>query len=271
MKTGTGATRAAARQAWRPVLNEAGAQGQELGEQILALAHTIAVARLSGPLTDPGRSSEDKATLATSLFSGKADERVVELLAGMVRGRWSQTVDLISALHDLGIESTLAGSVSSGGISQVEQELFEVSETLQDNPELLRSLEPSRWVSTDDRVTLAARLFGDKISQPAMSLLTWSVRHYSQGGILYNLRRVTELAAEVQGRVIADVVTATPMTHAQEDRLAAILRYRLGTEVELNTMVDPAVLGGVKVTVRDLVIDASAQASLAEVRSALAG
>ena len=39
MNTGTAASRAVAARAWAPVLAAAGAAGQELGEQILALAH----------------------------------------------------------------------------------------------------------------------------------------------------------------------------------------------------------------------------------------
>ena len=46
-----------------------------------------------------------------------------------------------------------------------------------------------------------------------------------------------------------------PMTVAQEERLRIILQRRLGTDIELNTQVDPAVIGGMRIRVRDLVID----------------
>ena len=98
MRTGTGATRETVSQAWSPVLTAAGVEGQELGRQILALAHQVAVNSLESPLTDPGRESEDKAVLARRLFEGTVDGRVVDLLSAMVRGRWSKPVDLISAL-----------------------------------------------------------------------------------------------------------------------------------------------------------------------------
>ena len=74
MNTGTAATRATVRQAWAPVLRSAGAQGQELGQQILDVAHQVAVAPLRGPLTDPGREPDDKADLARRLFTGKVDD-----------------------------------------------------------------------------------------------------------------------------------------------------------------------------------------------------
>lgn len=269
MRTGTAATRASAEQAWAPVLTAAGPQGQDLGEQILAMAHTIATEPLSGPLTDPGREAEDKAALARDLFVGKVDDRVVALLQALARGRWSKPVDLISALHDLGIQSILSGARSEGTLDAVEQEIFAVAGALEDDGELRRAIEPSRTTQTEDRVRLAERAFGGSLSASAMSLVAWCVRHRADGGVSYNLRRVAERAADMQRRAIADVITATPMTSGQEERLRSILAARLGTDVELNTTVDPDVLGGVKVTMRDLVIDSTIGSAVDGLRASL--
>ncbi|MDU0349740.1 F0F1 ATP synthase subunit delta [Actinomyces sp. MRS3W] len=274
MKTGTAATRALTDEAWAPVLAAAGAQGQELGEQILAVAHEIAANPLRGPLTDPNREPEDKAALAARLFTGRADARVVELLQGMVRGRWSRPVDIISALHDLGIQAILSGARAGGTLDDVEQEVFTVSREVAANREIRQALEPARRTSTDARVRLARRLFSSRISGPAMTLVVWCVRHQPEvavGGVPYNLRRVTELAAAMQHRVIADVITAVPLTTAQKNRLRDILARRLGFDIELNTEVDPSVIGGVKVTVRDLVMDSTVRHSLAQLRTTLTG
>lgn len=271
MNTGTAASRTAASQAWDPVLLAAGEQGLELGEQILLVAHLIAVNPLRGPLTDPARSADDKAALAERLFTGPADERVVALLQSLVRGRWSRPVDLISALHDLGIEAILSGARSGGTIEAVEQELFDVTDVLRGNRELRSALEPSRRTETEARVALAHKVFGPHLSSSSLSLLTWCVRHRAEGGVPANLRRVTELAAAMQKRVIADVVTAVPMTTAQEERLRTLLTRRAGSEVELNTAIDPQVIGGVKITMRDTVIDSTVRSSVQDLRSALVG
>ncbi|MBE6474326.1 MAG: F0F1 ATP synthase subunit delta [Actinomyces succiniciruminis] len=274
MKAGTATTRAQAEEAWAPVLAAAGAQGQELGEQILTMAHAIASNPLRGPLTDPNREPEHKAALAARLFTGRVDARVVELLQGMARGRWSRPVDLISALHDLGIQSILAGARAGGTLDDVEQEVFAVSRQVAANREIRQALEPARRTSTEARVRLAQRLFASRISHPAMTLVVWCVRHQPEvavGGVPYNLRRVTELAAAMQNRVIADVVTAVPLTTRQQTRLRDILARRLGCDVELNLQVDPEVIGGVRVMVRDLVMDSTVRHSLAGLRTALTG
>lgn len=274
MNTGTAATRATVRQAWAPVLRSAGAQGQELGQQILDVAHQVAVAPLRGPLTDPGREPDDKADLARRLFTGKVDDRVVDLLQAMVRGRWSRPVDLVSALHDLGIEAILIGAHADGTVGDIEQEVFAVADLLAADPALRQALQPSKRTSTEARVRLAERVFATHVSAPAMSLVRWCVRHQPEiavGGVPYNLRRVAERAAAIEHRTIADVVTAQPMTTAQERRLRLILTRRLGTAVDLNTVVDPAVIGGARITVKSHVIDHTVRATIADVRARLAG
>ena len=274
MNTGTAASRDVAARAWAPVLAAAGAAGQELGEQILALAHQVAANPLRGPLTDPARAPEDKADLAARLFTGRVDGRVVDLLRTLVRERWSRPVDLITALHDMGIQSVLAGARAGGTLDDVEQELFAVGKVLADNRQVREALEPSRRTHTEDRVRLARRLFGPHVSTPTMSLVVWCVRHQPEiavGGVPYNVRRVTELAAGLQNRTIAYVVTAVPMTPVQEARLREILARRLGTDIEFNMEVDPSVIGGVRVGVRDLVMDSTIRSSIARLRTRLTG
>ena len=270
MRTGTAATRQTVSQAWSPVLTAAGVEGQELGRQILALAHQVAVNSLPAPLTDPGREPEDKVALARRLFTGTVDERVVDLLSAMVRGRWSKAVDLVSALHDLGIEAILAGAHADGSAEEIEQQLFEVHEQIADNRELREALTPSRRTGTEARVRLAEAVFAPHISAPAMSLVDWCVRHHAEGGPLRNLRRV-ELAAEMRQRTIVDVVTAIPMTQAQEERLRTILERRLGTRIDLNCEVDSAVIGGARISTRNYVMDRTVRSAVAELRTRLAG
>ena len=272
MRTGTATSRAVAAEAWAPVLAAAGVQAQGLGEQILSIAHEVALHPLRGPLTDPGREPDDKAVLAARLFTGRADERVIALVQALVRGRWSRPVDLISALHDLGIQAILTGARAGGTLESVEQELFAVLRLLSDSREVREALDPSRSTDREERVRLARHLFASRISRPAMSLVVWCVRHQPEiavSGVSYNLRRVTELAADLQNRTIADVTTAIPMTREQEARLRAILADRIGTDIELNTTVDPSVVGGVRVSVRDLVMDSTVRSNVAALRTRL--
>jgi F-type H+-transporting ATPase subunit delta len=78
-----------------------------------------------------------------------------------------------------------------------------------------------------------------------------------------------KLAAEDRGAVSAEVVTAMPLTDAQVKALAASLRTALGKDPEIETRVDPAILGGLKVRVGSRLYDASLKSRLDSLKFAL--
>jgi F-type H+-transporting ATPase subunit delta len=77
------------------------------------------------------------------------------------------------------------------------------------------------------------------------------------------------LAAEDRGAISAEVVTALPLTSAQSQALAAALRAALGKDPEIDTRVDPAILGGLKVRVGSRLYDASLKSRLDSLKFAL--
>jgi len=83
------------------------------------------------------------------------------------------------------------------------------------------------------------------------------------------IRAFEKLAAEDRGAVSAEVTTALPLTEAQAKALAASLRTALGKDPEIETRVDPAILGGIKVRVGSRLYDASLKSRLDSLKFAL--
>lgn len=77
------------------------------------------------------------------------------------------------------------------------------------------------------------------------------------------------LAAAARGAVSAEVTTAQPLTAAQAKGVAAALRQALGKDPEIETRVDPAILGGIKVKVGSRLYDASLKSKLDQLKFAL--
>ena len=78
-----------------------------------------------------------------------------------------------------------------------------------------------------------------------------------------------ELAAKARGAVSAQVTTAVPLSAAQSKGVAAALRQALGKDPEIETRVDPAILGGIKVRVGSRLFDASLKSKLDSLKFAL--
>jgi len=93
-------------------------------------------------------------------------------------------------------------------------------------------------------------------------------RHRSVGVALAEYQRI---AAEHRSRVVAIVRSAVALTDAEKERLADVLGRQAGREVHLNVVIDPEVVGGVRVELGDEVIDGTVVGRLEDARRRMAG
>ena len=78
------------------------------------------------------------------------------------------------------------------------------------------------------------------------------------------------LADEAAGRVRATVTTAIELEAADRDRVTRELSKRLDKDVRLSVVVDPRILGGMKLQYGDRIVDASVATRLEQLRRRLA-
>ena len=71
-------------------------------------------------------------------------------------------------------------------------------------------------------------------------------------------------------QTIATVYAATPLPDAQAERLRSVLSATYG-DLRINQVVDPTVVGGVRVQIGGDVIDGTVSTRLSELRLQLAG
>ena len=78
------------------------------------------------------------------------------------------------------------------------------------------------------------------------------------------------LADEAAGRVRATLTTAIDLPREDRDRVERELSKRLGKDVRMEVVVDPRIIGGLKVQYGDRVVDASVATRLQQLRRRLA-
>ncbi len=84
------------------------------------------------------------------------------------------------------------------------------------------------------------------------------------------IRAAFELLADaLAGRLRAEVLTVNPLSAEKQERLRRVLATRVGQDVELIVKVDPALIGGVIVRVKDLVFDGSLRSQLRQLHANL--
>ena len=100
-------------------------------------------------------------------------------------------------------------------------------------------------------------------------------------GVLAQNRRLAEtasvarafsaLAASHRGEVTAEVTSAHALTPAQMSALSAKLKARVGSDVAIQTKVDPSLLGGLTVKIGSQMIDNSIKTRLNTLANAMKG
>lgn len=235
------------------VLPVAGPLG--VGDALFAVAALLdEQPSLRAALTDPARSGEDKAALAASLLRGKVAEQVVDLVSGMVRSRWSTPRDLAEGTARLGVEAVLVSAQRHERLDEVQDELFRFARTVASQPELRLAL-TDRGLPVERKSDLLTELLKEKTTVEAARLIVHAVTEPRGHSLESNLEALADAAAARRQRQVATVAAAVPLTENQRDRLTAALSAQLGHDVQLNVVIDPEVVGGLRVSLGDEVID----------------
>jgi len=239
----------------------------DVADELFQAARTISgSSHLASALADAAAPSEARAKVVADVFGPSFGSVTVALLTQVVAERWSSSSQLIDGIEELALR---AASVAASEVD-LEGELFQFSRTVTENPELELAL-GGRNGDPAAKSTLVTTLLDGRASTAAVLVISSLVRESRERRVRPLLTRAMSIVADQRSRVVATVVSATPLAPAQVDRLKTALAQRYGIDVSLNTVIDPSIVGGLRVQIADDVIDASISARLADLRQRLAG
>lgn len=220
--------------------------------------------QLSGALADPAAPAQARTALVAGVFAG-VSAPVRSLLTTVSGERWSSAADLIDGVEELAIRTAAIASAKD----DIAGELFGFSRVVAANPELELAL-GSRLGDAAAKSALVEKVLGSSASAATVLIAASLVRQPRERRVRQLLSRAIRIVSAQAGRTVATVHSAAPLAAAQQTRLRDALARRYGGEVSLNLVVDPAVVGGLRVQIADDVIDGSISARLADLRQKLA-
>lgn len=155
-----------------------------------------------------------------------------------------------------------------GSLDAVEGELFQIARALETNDELRTTLTDA-MIPVERRQSIIEELLSNRASPVTVALVSFVVAAGRAHDLPAIIDRLVERAAQAKNKVVAEVRTAVPLTDDQRTRLAEALGRATGKSVELKSIVDPSVLGGVLAQVGDTVIDGSIRHRLEQLRDSI--
>ena len=158
---------------------------------------------------------------------------------------------------------------SKGVLAAVESDLKSFKAMRRDSADLNRLLASPAFSAEDKMKALMALAAAARFDETTRKFLGLMAQNRRSGAIGPAIAAFEALAAAERGVASAEVTTAVKLTAAQETGLKAALRQALGKDPEIETHVDPQILGGLKVKVGSRLYDASLRSKLDSLRFAL--
>jgi F-type H+-transporting ATPase subunit delta len=245
-------------------LDEAATLGTQLFGVAAVVRRDVALRRA---LTDSSVEGEVRAGLAQAVFGKALDEPALTLVADAAGRRWISAVDLPAALERLAVAATVRSAGAHG--NQVGDELFAVTQLIEANPSLRGALADNSRTAEDRSGLLLGLLDGKTL--PATDVLVGQAVTRQRGPVEVALQEYLDLAAEALEEAVATVHTARELSADEQQRLTAALGRQYGKDVQLHVVVDPALIGGLRVEIGDDVIDGTVVSRLDDARRRIAG
>ncbi|GAA3947873.1 F0F1 ATP synthase subunit delta [Actinomadura viridis] len=241
-----------------------------LGDDLFAVLRLIDREHgLRRAVSDPARDGADKARLVQVLLEGKISPAALELVADVVRLRWSRPSELSDAVETLAVTAEAARAEADGRLDDLEDELFRFSRVIEGAPRLRGAL-TAPGLPEDRKAGLLDALLEGKATAATVALVRELVLRPRGRSLEGGLADYGKLVAQRRERLVALVRTPVELTEAQRTRLAAVLATAYGHDVHLNIELDPTTIGGLSIQIGDEVIDGTIAGRLDDVRRRLA-
>lgn len=164
-------------------------------------------------------------------------------------------------------EALYESAAANGVVAEVAAQLVQVRDAIESNPELHDVLDNPEF-DTRVKKDVASRLLVD-----ANPLIANFVQVLLDRGRLDELAAIADefvaRVAAAEGRLRVRVRTAIPLPDDLRDRLVAQISERTGRPVDIDTVVDSEITGGLVIETDGSVVDASVHGRLVALRQSM--
>jgi len=166
-----------------------------------------------------------------------------------------------SAVFDLALETK--------SLDSVEKDVDALAAALAGSDDLRELINNPVYTREEQGAAIAAvatQMGVSDIVKNTLALMASKRRLFAMPQLIAAMR---EKIAAYKGEVTAEVVSATALSDAQKDKLAAALKESIGKDVKIDAAVDETLIGGLVVKVGSKMVDTSIRSKLNALQNAM--
>lgn len=246
-----------------PKLRDTREDAWRIGNELFTITKVLNDSiQLERALTDPSRPVADKVAVLTELLGDNVHPMTMEIMTDLVSRHWSRARDIANAVEDFGVDAMMYYADATGATLQVSVELSELHSALLNLP-VVRAKLYDYQATSEARVKLFREVFSGKtLNKVTMRLAEHATCNLRRRRYLETIQWLINKFSRHMGESMVTVTTATPLKKEQIERLVEVYSAKVGRQVHINSVVDPTVLGGMRIQVGDEVTDNTVVAQL---------
>ncbi|KEY31762.1 F0F1 ATP synthase subunit delta [Bifidobacterium longum] len=246
-----------------PKLRDTREDAWRIGNELFTITKVLDDSiQLERVLTDPSRPVADKVAVLKELLGDNAHPMTMEIMTDLVSRRWSRARDIANAVEDFGVDAMMYYADATDATLQVSIELSELHSALLNLP-VVRAKLYDYQATSEARVKLFREVFSGKtLNKVTMRLAEHATCNLRRRRYLETIQWLINKFSRHMGESMVTVTTATPLKKEQIKRLVEVYSAKVGRQVHINSVVDPTVLGGMRIQVGDEVTDNTVVAQL---------
>ena len=246
-----------------PKLRDTREDAWRIGNELFTITKVLDDSiQLERALTDPSRPVADKVAVLTELLGDNAHPMTMEIMTDLGSRRWSRARDIANAVEDFGVDAMMYYADATDATLQVSIELSELHSALLNLP-VVRAKLYDYQATSEARVKLFREVFSGKtLNKVTMRLAEHATCNLRRRRYLETIQWLINKFSRHMGESMVTVTTATPLKKEQIKRLVEVYSAKVGRQVHINSVVDPTVLGGMRIQVGDEVTDNTVVAQL---------
>ena len=246
-----------------PKLRDTREDAWRIGNELFTITKVLDDSiQLERALTDPSRPVADKVAVLKELLGDNAHPMTMEIMTDLVSRRWSRARDIANAVEDFGVDAMMYYADATDATLQVSIELSELHSALLNLP-VVRAKLYDYQATSEARVKLFREVFsGNTLNKVTMRLAEHATCNLRRRRYLETIQWLINKFSRHMGESMVTVTTATPLKKEQIKRLVEVYSAKVGRQVHINSVVDPTVLGGMRIQMGDEVTDNTVVAQL---------
>ena len=246
-----------------PKLRDTREDAWRIGNELFTITKVLDDSiQLERAMTDTSRQVAAKVAALKELLGDNAHPMTMEIMTDLVSRRWSRARDIANAVEDFGVDAMMYYADATDATLQVSIELSELHSALLNLP-VVRAKLYDYQATSEARVKLFREVFSGKtLNKVTMRLAEHATCNLRRRRYLETIQWLINKFSRHMGESMVTVTTATPLKKEQIKRLVEVYSAKVGRQVHINSVVDPTVLGGMRIQVGDEVTDNTVVAQL---------